>query len=58
VTRPGTALAARTAPAALRFRDAAVPPDGDFACRRPPAWTVLEAKRNPISATGLRASRL
>ena len=56
VTRPGSALAARNAKAATRFKNHAKPADSGFALRRPPALTILEAKRNPASATLLRAS--
>jgi nicotinate-nucleotide adenylyltransferase len=54
VARPGTALAARTSKAAVRFRTSYVPPDRVFAARQPPAWTILDTKRNPASATALR----
>jgi len=57
VARPRTALAARVSKAATRFRNALVPPDSRLVPKRPPAWTVLDAKRNPTSATRLRASR-
>lgn len=55
VTRPGTALPARVSKAATTFRTAAVFPDFRLLYTIPPAWTVLDAKRNPVSATGLRA---
>jgi len=55
VARPGSALAARGSKAANRFKTAAHPPDFTFADRAPPAWTVIEVKRNPASGTRLRA---
>jgi nicotinate-nucleotide adenylyltransferase len=56
VTRPGTALSARCAKAAIRFRGQTVPADRLFPCRNPPALALLEAKRNFTSATRLRAA--
>jgi nicotinate-nucleotide adenylyltransferase len=56
VARPGTALYARKAKAAARFRDCYVPPGRHFSVMPLPAWTMLDAKRNPASATALRAS--
>ena len=58
VARPGTALAARTCKAAQMFRDAYVSPGRHFSVMPPPAWTVLDGKRNPLSATLLRGSTL
>lgn len=55
VARPGSALAARNSRAANRFKSAACPPDSGFADSTPPAWTVIEVKRNPASGTKLRA---
>jgi nicotinate-nucleotide adenylyltransferase len=55
VARPGSALAARGSKAANRFKGAACRPDFAFADRNPPAWTVIEVKRNPASGTKLRA---
>jgi nicotinate-nucleotide adenylyltransferase len=55
VARPGSALAARQSKAANRFKPAAHPADARFADSKPPAWTVIEVKRNPASATRLRA---
>ncbi len=55
VTRPGSALPARVSKAATTFKKAAVPPDWRLALNAPPAFTMLEAKRNPASATRLRA---
>lgn len=54
VARPGSALPARVSRAATTFRTAAVPPDSRLALAKPPAWTMLDAKRNPMSATRLR----
>lgn len=58
VARPGTAVSARLCKAANVFRDVYVPPDRHFSVMRPPVWTVLDGKRNPLSATLLRASTL
>jgi nicotinate-nucleotide adenylyltransferase len=55
VARPGTALAARTSKAATQFRTSYVAPNRHFAAKQPPAWTMLDSKRNPASATALRA---
>ena len=55
VARPGSALPARQSKAASRFKAAAFPADACFADTRPPAWTVIEVKRNPASGTRLRA---
>jgi nicotinate-nucleotide adenylyltransferase len=56
IARPGSALAARSSKAAARFRSAHVEPGCHFSVTRPPAWTVLDAKRNPTTATALRAA--
>jgi nicotinate-nucleotide adenylyltransferase len=56
VARPGTALSARLSKAAIRFRNDSLSPDRRFALARPPAWTVIDAKRNFVSATALRAA--
>jgi nicotinate-nucleotide adenylyltransferase len=53
VSRPGSAMLARTSKAAILFRAAQGAP-GKVLSARLPAWTLLEAKRNPVSATGLR----
>lgn len=55
VARPGTALPARASKAAARFRDFYLPPDRQFSVMQTPAWTILDSKRNPASATSLRA---
>jgi nicotinate-nucleotide adenylyltransferase len=55
VARPGSALPARHSKAANRFKTSAHPADARFADSKPPAWTVIEVKRNPASATRLRA---
>jgi nicotinate-nucleotide adenylyltransferase len=55
IARPASALAARSAKAAATFRSAYVLPSHHFPVMNPPAWTVLDAKRNPSSATSLRA---
>jgi nicotinate-nucleotide adenylyltransferase len=56
VARAESALAARYSKAANRFKGAALPADPRFADAEPPAWTVIEVKRNPASATRLRAA--
>ena len=56
VARPGSALAARCSKAATIFRAAYVPPSCHICVMRPPVWTILDAKRNPASATSLRAA--
>jgi nicotinate-nucleotide adenylyltransferase len=56
IARPASALAARSAKAAGTFRSAYVPPSHHFPVMNPPAWTMLDAKRNPASATSLRAA--
>lgn len=58
VARPGTALAARTCKAARTFGDAYVSPSRHVSVMPPPAWTVLDGKRNRLSATLLRGSAL
>jgi nicotinate-nucleotide adenylyltransferase len=55
IARPGTALAARNAKAAAHFKSAYVPPSRHISVMSPPAWTILDAKRNPAAATALRA---
>jgi len=57
VTRPGTALKARTGIAAQTFSNAHAPANKLFALRRPPAWTIIETHRHPASATAIRAKR-
>ncbi|HEX3483536.1 MAG TPA: nicotinate-nucleotide adenylyltransferase [Micropepsaceae bacterium] len=54
VVRPGSALSARTSKAASRFRDFYLPPGRHFSVMEPPAWTILDSKRHPGSATALR----
>ena len=56
VARPGSALSARQSKAANRFKTAAFPADARFADAKPPAWTVIEVKRNPASGTRLRTA--
>jgi nicotinate-nucleotide adenylyltransferase len=56
IARPGTANAARSCPAARRFAFAWHPPSARFASSTPPAWTILDGRRDPTSATALRAS--
>ena len=55
VVRPGSEVSARVGPAAQRFARFFAKPDGDFAGRRAPAVTILGGRRNPQSATALRA---
>ena len=54
VARPGTAIGARMSKAAACFRRFYVAPSHHFSVMPPPAWTMLDAKRNPASATLLR----
>jgi nicotinate-nucleotide adenylyltransferase len=56
MTRPGTAVKARFSKAAIRFKTAYKSPDCHFAVISPPAWTILDGRRNPTSATALRAA--
>ena len=56
VTRPGTALPARFSKAATRFKGAFRPADRHLAVTLPPVWTVIESRRDPSSATVLRAA--
>ena len=53
--RPGTAISARTSKAAAHFRCFYAAPNRHFSVTRPPVWTILDSKRNPASATALRA---
>lgn len=57
IARPGTATAARVCPAARRFAFALRPPSIGLASARPPAWTILDGRRDPASATAIRASK-
>jgi nicotinate-nucleotide adenylyltransferase len=56
VARPGSALPARQSKAAIRFKSHLLPADTRLAQAKPPAWTVIEMKRNPSSGTRLRAA--
>ena len=56
VARTGSALDSRVSKAATRFKAAFRPADSSFAEAKPPALTILDAKRDPTSATGLRAA--
>ena len=57
VTRPGSAIRSRTAPAARRFARARLPSGRahDLALVRPPAWIFLRAPWSFASSTALRA---
>jgi nicotinate-nucleotide adenylyltransferase len=57
VARPGSALGARCGKAADVFRSRYAAPDKTFATRRTPVWTIIEARRNYLSATRLRSLR-
>ncbi len=57
VTRPGTALKASMAKASQRFARARRSADARFAGAATPAWTILDANRNPASASALRARK-
>jgi nicotinate-nucleotide adenylyltransferase len=56
VARAGSALAARNGKAATTFRAAYALPNHHFATLAPPAWTMLDWKRDPSSATSLRSA--
>jgi nicotinate-nucleotide adenylyltransferase len=58
VSRPWTALKARTSPAARRFAFARIPAAAapSLPCRRPPAWVYLTSPLNFTSSTALRRS--
>jgi nicotinate-nucleotide adenylyltransferase len=58
VARPGTAVSARMCKAANVFRHAYAAPGRHFSVMQPPVWTVLDGKRNPLSATLLRGFAL
>ena len=57
VTRPGSAIRSRTAPAASRFARARLPSGRahDLALAHPPAWIFLRAPWSFASSTALRA---
>ncbi len=55
VSRPESALKARNGRAVQTYSTAQVPADSLFAARRPPAWTVIEARHDWTSATRIRA---
>jgi nicotinate-nucleotide adenylyltransferase len=57
--RPGEALAALSAPAAIALRQARLPTGeaGFLAENRPPAWVFLPTPHVPLSSTELRARR-
>jgi nicotinate-nucleotide adenylyltransferase len=56
VARPGSALPARQSKAAILFKSSLRPADARLAQEKPPAWTVIEVRRNPASGTRLRAA--
>lgn len=56
VTRPGSVLAALRAPAARRLVPFRTDVTARFAQIRPPALIVLDGKRNPQSASAIRAA--
>jgi nicotinate-nucleotide adenylyltransferase len=55
IARPGSTMSARHCVAARRFQWAYVGPSRLFAQQPPPAWTILDGRRNSTSATALRA---
>jgi nicotinate-nucleotide adenylyltransferase len=55
VLRSGSTLAPLSAPAARLLADARKTPGPHFALSRPPALTVIDGRRNPASATAIRA---
>ena len=60
VSRPGSMLSSRFAPAARRFAHARLPAGSapTLARLNAPAWTYLTGPLNPVSSTELRARRL
>lgn len=54
VNRPGSALKARSSEASGKFARYFQAADGRFALRKPPALTILDARRSAQSATLLR----
>lgn len=56
VARPGSTKSARRSVAARRFAFAYAPPSRGFAALSPPAWTILDGRRDPTSATVIRSS--
>jgi nicotinate-nucleotide adenylyltransferase len=58
VTRPGSAVSAPLGRAAQVFGPARLAPSRGFAQAKPPAWTVLEARRHPMCATQMRLASL
>jgi nicotinate-nucleotide adenylyltransferase len=56
VARPGSTASARKSLAARRFAFACRKPSRGFAELQPPAWTILEGRRDPASATAIRAA--
>lgn len=58
VMRPGTTLAPLKARAAQRFSGARPRSPARLADATPPAFAILDARRNPASATALRAKHL
>lgn len=56
LARPGTRLAARTAPAARALQAARLPEHraAELATRPPPVWTLLNLPMSPLSSTALR----
>lgn len=59
ISRPGSLLDSRTAPAAIRFGRDRIPSAqaGLLPTLQAPAWTYLTAPLNPRSSTALRAAR-
>lgn len=59
ISRPGSLLDSRSAPAAIRFARARIPSAqaGLLANLQAPAWTYLTAPLNPRSSTAIRAAR-
>jgi nicotinate-nucleotide adenylyltransferase len=56
VARPGSTASARKSLAARRFAFACRKPSPGFAELQPPAWTILEGRRDAASATAIRAA--
>jgi nicotinate (nicotinamide) nucleotide adenylyltransferase len=56
VARPGSTASARSSVAARRFAYAYIRESPRFAELTPPAWTILEGRRDPVSGTAIRCA--
>jgi nicotinate-nucleotide adenylyltransferase len=57
IARAGSVIRARTGIAARTFAGAFRAANAAFATAQPPAWTVMDGERNPLSSTALRERR-